>query len=75
MPTNGNEQGNGSTAVSQICEGLESWRGENTMGKRITVHTDAGRSYEVEPAEQDERFYEDLLFSSSNVVATEVRDS
>lgn len=45
------------------------------MGKKVTVHTDDGHSYEVEDAEQDERFYEDLPFSSSNAVATEVRDS
>lgn len=61
--------------MSQICADLESWRGGDPMGRKDTVHTDDGRSYEVEPAEQDERFYEDPPFSASDVIATEVGDS
>lgn len=43
------------------------------MKKKVIIHTTDGDSHEVDIAPHEEAFYDDLPFTSSNVLATEIK--
>jgi hypothetical protein len=40
---------------------------------KVTIRTTDGQAYEVDASAEDESFYDDLPFTSGNVLSTEIR--
>jgi hypothetical protein len=40
---------------------------------KVTIHTKDGERFEVDAAPHEEAFYDDLPFTSDNVMITEIR--
>ncbi|MFC4006673.1 hypothetical protein ACFOY2_05540 [Nonomuraea purpurea] len=40
---------------------------------KVTIHTKNGETIEIEASAEDEAFYDDLPFTSDNVMSTRIR--